>query len=98
MYKVVDGLVPAIPPNEFLKPAKQKHQAKVKRFENCDTKKQNILDRHTSKNNKNFTVEHCKTEQLKHSFSSSYLHTFYFHQNSSGVEPPRHSNSALRDN
>ena len=66
MYKIVEGLVPAIPPNEFLKPAKQNRQVKEKNFENCETK--NILDRHTSNNNRNFTVEHCKSEQLKQSF------------------------------
>ena len=42
MYKVVEGLVLAIPQNEFLKAAKQKPQVKVKRFENCETI--NILD------------------------------------------------------
>ena len=30
MYKVVEGLVPAITPNEFLKPSRQKRQVKVK--------------------------------------------------------------------
>ena len=46
MYKVVEGLVPAIPPNEFLKPTRQKRQVKAKYFESCETK--NILDRHIS--------------------------------------------------
>ena len=32
MYKIVEGLVPAKPPNEFLKPAKQKRQVKVKKI------------------------------------------------------------------
>ena len=66
MYKVVEGLVPAIPPNEFLKPSRQKRQVKVKNFENCETK--NILDRHISNNDRGYIVEHCKTEQLKQSF------------------------------
>ena len=68
-YKVVEGLMPAIPPNEFLKPPRQNRQVKVKNFENCETK--NILDRHISNNDRGFIVEleHCKTEQLlKHSF------------------------------
>ena len=62
-YKVVEGLMPAIPPNEFLKPPRQNRQV------NCETK--NILDRHISNNDRGFIVEleHCKTEQLlKHSF------------------------------
>ena len=60
------GLVLAIRPNEFLKPTRQKRQVKAKYFESCETK--NILDRHISNNNRSFIVEHCKTEQLKHSF------------------------------
>ena len=47
MYKVVEGLVPAEPPNEFLKPTRQKRQVKLKNFENCETK--NILDSHIIK-------------------------------------------------
>ena len=62
IYMVVEGLVPTIPLNEFLKPTKQKRQVKEKRFENCETK--NILNIHTSNNKKNFTVQHCKTGQL----------------------------------
>ena len=50
----------------FLKPSRQKRQVKVKNFENCETK--NILDRLISNNDRGFIVEHCKTEQLKHSF------------------------------
>ena len=45
MFKIVEGLVPAIPPSEFLKPVKEKRQVKVKRFENCETT--NTLDRQT---------------------------------------------------
>ena len=66
MCKVVEGLVPAIPPNEFLKSTRQKRQVKVKYFERCEIN--NILDRHVSNNNRSFIVEHCKTGQLKHSF------------------------------
>ena len=59
--------MPAIPPNEFLKPSRQKRQVKVKNFESCETK--NILDRHISNNDRGFIVEHFKTEQLKHSWT-----------------------------
>ena len=38
MYKVVEGLVPAIPPNEFLKATRQKRQVKAKYFESCKNK------------------------------------------------------------
>ena len=66
MYRVVEGLVPAIPPNEFLKPSRQKRQVKVKTSKIMKLKK--ILDRHISNNDRGYIVEHCKTEQLKHSF------------------------------
>ena len=42
------------------------HSKFIKNFENCETK--NILDRHISNNDRGYIVEHCKTEQLKHSF------------------------------
>ena len=49
MFKIVEGLVPAIPPSKFLKPVKEKVKKKKKKkkmkIENCETK--NILERHT---------------------------------------------------
>ena len=80
MYKVVEGLVPTIPPYEFLKPTRQKRQVKANHFESCESK--NILGhRRVSNNNRSFIVEHCKTEQPKHSFfvrtvvELNHLHT-----------------------
>ena len=66
MYKVVEGLVPAIPPEKFLKPAKQRRQIKPKHHKDCDTK--NILERHIVNNDRGFTVKTCKTKQLEQSF------------------------------
>ena len=66
MYKVVEGLVPAIPPEEFLKPAKTRRQIKGKQFK--DHISHNIIDRHIINNDRGFIVENCKTEQLKNSF------------------------------
>ena len=66
MYKVVEGLVPAIPPEEFLKPAKTRRQIKGKQFK--DHISHNIIDRHIINNDRGFVVETCKTEQLKNSF------------------------------
>ena len=52
MYKVVEGLVQAIPPNEFLKPSRRKTPSKSeKKNQSCDYTK-NILDWHISKNKK----------------------------------------------
>ena len=66
MYKVVEGLVPAIPSEEFLKPAKTRRQIKGKQCK--DHVLHNIIDRHIINNNRGFIVENCKTEQLKNSF------------------------------
>ena len=61
--------MPAIPPNDFLKPSRQKRQVKVNIFKSYKTK--NILARHISNNDRDFFVEHCKSEQLKHSYFAS---------------------------
>ena len=52
MYKVVEGLVPAIYPDELLKPAKIERQIKGKQFK--DHFSQNIIDRHIINNNRGF--------------------------------------------
>ena len=66
MFKVVEGLVPAIPPDDFLKPQKPKRQIKSKKYTDYISK--NLVDRHSVNNNRCFVIETCKTEQLKHSF------------------------------
>ena len=38
MYKISRGLVPAIPPTEYLTPVRHKRKIKAKTFENCETK------------------------------------------------------------
>ena len=43
-YKVVEGLVPAVSPEEFLKSVKQKRILKTKNF--SDYKSSNIIERH----------------------------------------------------
>ena len=66
MFKVVEGLVPAIPPDDFLKPQEPKRQIKSKKYKDYISK--NLVDRHSVNNNKCFVTENCKTEQLKQSF------------------------------
>ena len=66
MYKVVEGLMPAISPDDFLKPAKIKRQIKGKQFK--DHFSQKIIDRHIINNNRGFIEQTCKTEQLRNSF------------------------------
>ena len=66
MYKVVEGLVPAIPVDDFLKPQKTKRHIRPRKYSDHISK--NIVDRHSVNNNRCFVIENCKTEQLKQSF------------------------------
>ena len=45
MFKVGEGLVPAIPPDDFLKPQKPKRQIKSKKYTDYISK--NLVDRHS---------------------------------------------------
>ena len=58
--------MPAIPPDDFLKPQKPKRQIKSKKYTDYISK--NLVDRHSVNNNRCFVIENCKIEQLKHSF------------------------------
>ena len=86
LFKVVEGLVPAISPDEFLKPQKSKRQIKPKKF--TGYKSTNIIEKHSLNNDRGFIIEQCKREQLNNSF---------FHKNSCRVEPSRGSGRACRD-
>ena len=66
MYKVVEGLVPAIPADEFLKPKKPKRQIRSRKYTDYITK--NLVDRHSVNNDRCFEIENCNTEQLRQSF------------------------------
>ena len=63
MNKMVEGLVPAIPADDFLKPQKPKRQIRSRKYIYCISK--NLVDRHSVNNDMCFVVENCKTEQLK---------------------------------
>lgn len=67
MYKVVGGLVPAMPPHLFFteKPA-NKRQVRAKKFEEYQAS--NIITRAATNNTKPFIVPKSKTEQYKNSF------------------------------
>ena len=65
-YKVVEGLVPAISPDAFLRPQRPKHQIHAKKFQGFDSK--NIVEIHQSKNAKSFIVEQSNTVQYSSSF------------------------------
>ena len=65
-YKVVEGLVPALSPDVFLKPEKPKRQIKARQYTNYISK--NIVDGHRVTNDRSFVIKNCRTEQLKQSF------------------------------
>ena len=65
-YKVVEGLVPAIPPEEFLRPTRQKRQIRAKTYTNFVTS--SIIDSQVTNNNRSYKVDQCKTEQYRNSF------------------------------
>ena len=49
MYKVVEGLVPAMPSTQFFTPKNTaKRQIRAKKFDNCETT--NIVNRQVTKN------------------------------------------------
>ena len=67
LYKVVEELVPAVPPEEFLKPKQRnKRQIRAKRFSNCVTN--NIVSRSETCNTKAFEIPRSYTDQYKQSF------------------------------
>ena len=66
LYKVVEGLVPALPATEFVTTAKPKRTIKAKVFSDCDTT--NIVERHIINNTKGLKVPQSNNQQYKHSF------------------------------
>jgi hypothetical protein len=66
LYKVVEGLVPALPTVDFVITAKPKRNIKAKVYKDCE--KTNIIERRLIKNAKGLKVPNCNTEQSKHSF------------------------------
>ena len=75
-YKVVEGLVPTVSPEEFLKTVKQKRIIKTKKF--SDYKSSNIIERLIINHDKGFVVEHCVTDQLKNLFVFFFFFFFVF--------------------
>ena len=65
-YKVVEGLVLPIPPEEFLQPTRQKRQIRAKTYTNFV--KSNIIDSQVTNNNRSSKVNQCKTEPYRNSF------------------------------
>ena len=67
MYKVVEGLVPSLPPDQFIKFAKPKRQIKTKTHYK-DFHVENILDKHVCNNTKALTIPTARSKQYTNSF------------------------------
>ena len=70
-YKAVEGLVPAIASEDYLKETRNKRKRKAKQYEVFETS--NIIDRQTVSNSRAFDLIHCKTDIRKHSFFSKTI-------------------------
>ena len=64
-YRIVDGLVPALPPEEFLQQQKPARQICMQQL---DRKSDNPVNNYARHNNKPYVVTHCNTEEQKNSF------------------------------
>lgn len=67
-YKVVEGLVPALPTEKFLVPQKTGRLVRSTSRRNPDFNFTNPIENYTRNNDKCYNIQHCRTEQLKNSF------------------------------
>ena len=65
-YRVAEGLVPALPPHQFLTPQKQGRLIRTVRKD--DFQVTNIIRGHTRHNTRAYVVPQCATEERKNSF------------------------------
>jgi hypothetical protein len=65
-YKVVEGLVPALPSENFLKPLGSSRLVRSTR--NNDFVTTNPIENYTRNNNRCYTIQPCKTDQFRNSF------------------------------
>ena len=66
LFKVVEGLVPAVPSEDYLTPAKNKMGIKAKSFADCESK--NFVETIEIKNSRGFVIPLPKQECRKNSF------------------------------
>ena len=66
LYKVVEGLVPSIEPDDYLKKARPKRSITAKKFVNYQAT--NIVEKQVKNNTKCFDIPSSKTHQFSNSF------------------------------
>jgi hypothetical protein len=69
-YKVVEGLVPAIASEDYLKETRNKRKRKAKQYEGFETSNIIHVDRQTVNNSRSFELIQCKTDIRKNAFFS----------------------------
>ncbi|KAK7095475.1 hypothetical protein V1264_006874 [Littorina saxatilis] len=67
LFKISAGQIPALPPENFLTPAKQTRR-RVKPTQFSDYSSNNVIERQAINNSKGLTIPHCRTELFRHSF------------------------------
>ena len=66
MYKVVEGLVPALLTRKFIKVERSKRQIKSKQFKDFESK--NVVENRVCNNIRGLVIPDSKTPQYRHSF------------------------------
>ena len=66
LYKVVEGLVPGLPPQDFLLKSRPRRQIRLKTFDNCETS--NILNKQVKNNSKCYDTIQATSNQYRNSF------------------------------
>ena len=95
-YKVVEGQVPAMPPDQFVKYQKSKRQIRAKRFDNCITN--NIVTSSVRYTSKCIVIPQSRNDQYKHSFFiQTAVDWNHLDENTVSAEKLESFNSALAD-
>ena len=66
LYKIAGGLVPAIPPEDYLQEVKNKRKIKARSFDNCESK--NFVTAAQRLHDRCFVVPNANTDTYKNSF------------------------------
>jgi hypothetical protein len=72
MFKVVEGLMPAIPSSTYFEPVPSKRRIRATRF--SDFESTNIVTSHELNNNKCFSTKRCNTNIYRNSFFVRTIH------------------------
>ena len=95
LYKVVEGLVPAIKPEDYLTKSRQRRTIKPKRFD--DYVNTNIVENYIKNNTKSFDRIQCNTDQYRNSFFSKTILEWNLEENIVSATSVESFKSALRD-